>query len=197
MYASSSDTFYNYYTQRQRGGALASVDGIPVFRASRRHVQGGAGLGDVLRSAFRWFLPVALRGASTFANAFLKSHDQGATMRDAAKSAIAPTLNAAAVAIKKRMQAKEKLQAPMDTAQVGTGRKRRRRGVYKGKQKRRKTAKGKSKKTKQRGGKKTKNSTKSKKQRGGKKGSKKHTATKKRKATKKGATAGSILSYNF
>lgn len=202
MYASSSDTFYKYYAQRQRGGALASVDGIPVFRAApRRQVQGGAGLGDILRSAFRWFLPVAMRGASTFANTFLKSHDQGATFREAAKAAIGPTLGVAGEAIRSRLAAREKEQ--QQKGQTGTGRKRRGR-VYKGaSKKRRKTAttakkrkqvgKGRRRKAKKQiGGRKKKQR---KQQRGGKK--KRKTTTTKRRRLRRATSVESIGSYNF
>lgn len=195
MYASSSDTFYKYYSQGQRGGALGSVDGIPVFTASRRRGQGGAGLGDMLRSAFRWFLPVAMRGASTFANQFLKSHDQGATFRDAAKSAIGPALGVAGDAIRSRIQARAKQQdAANDNKQAGSGLKRRRRRVYKGKAKRRKVGTA---KRKQLG---LGRRAKPKKQRGGKKRKQQRGGKKRRKTTKRHrrrTVAPTAASYNF
>jgi len=74
---------------KQRGGDL------PVFVGARRYpYQGGAGLGDILRGLFRRVLPVAIKGVSSFFSGVSKAQDQGASFKDAAKSAIGPTVGA-------------------------------------------------------------------------------------------------------
>lgn len=78
-----SAVYYRYY-EAQRGGE------IPVFRGGR---QSGEGLGDILRGIFRFIAPIALRGFTTFAGHTLDAHQRGATLKDAAKSALTPTLN--------------------------------------------------------------------------------------------------------
>ena len=57
-----SQSEYCKYYQSQRGGE------IPVFRGGS---QSGAGLGDILRGLFRFLMPVALRGISSFAGSTL------------------------------------------------------------------------------------------------------------------------------
>jgi hypothetical protein len=78
-----SAAYFRYY-QAQCGGE------IPVFRGGR---QSGEGLGDILSTLFRRFLPIVLRGVGTFAGHTLDAHQKGATLKDAAKSAINPTLS--------------------------------------------------------------------------------------------------------
>ena len=75
--------YYRYY-RSQSGGE------IPVFRGGR---QTGEGLGDILRGIFRFIAPIALRGISTFAGHTFDAHQKGASLKDAAKSALNPTLN--------------------------------------------------------------------------------------------------------
>jgi hypothetical protein len=77
--------FLQYY-EKQRGGE------IPVFRGGQQ----GDGLGDILRGILRFIAPIALRGVSKFAGSTLKAREQGASWKDAAKGAIAPTLGAIA-----------------------------------------------------------------------------------------------------
>jgi hypothetical protein len=78
---------YCRYYHAQSGGE------IPVFRGGR---QSGEGLGDILRGIFRFIAPLALRGISAFAGHTLDAHQKGATLKDAAKSALTPTLNSVA-----------------------------------------------------------------------------------------------------
>ncbi len=78
---------YCRYYQAQSGGE------IPVFRGGR---QSGEGLGDILRGIFRFIAPLALRGISKFAGHTFDAHQKGATLKEAAKSALTPTLNSVA-----------------------------------------------------------------------------------------------------
>lgn len=75
---------YCRYYDSQLGGQL------PVYRGG----QHGAGLGDILRSIFRWFAPVAVRGISSFASNMLDAHQRGAPLGEAAKGAVRPALGA-------------------------------------------------------------------------------------------------------
>lgn len=85
---------YCEYYAKQYGGEL------PVFRGG----QHGAGLGDILRSVWRWIAPIALRGLATFTSRTMEAHEQGASLKDAAKGAIAPSLGAMAQTFTSRMQ---------------------------------------------------------------------------------------------
>lgn len=76
---------YLQYYKAQSGGQLN------VFAGSRR-AQLGGGLGDILRGIWRTLFPIAARGASTFLSETLKSRDSGRGWRDAAKAALAPTV---------------------------------------------------------------------------------------------------------
>jgi hypothetical protein len=82
-----NNPFYKYYAA-QYGGEL------PVYRGGRS--QGGAGIGDILRSLFRVFAPVALRGIGSFAGRTLDAHSRGIPLGTAAKEAIMPTLQSVA-----------------------------------------------------------------------------------------------------
>lgn len=97
---------YCRYYQAQSGGE------IPVFRGGR---QSGEGLGDILRGIFRFIAPLALRGISAFAGHTLDAHQKGATLKDAAKSALNPTLNCVASGFA------EQLQRGRNEQQAGSG----------------------------------------------------------------------------
>jgi hypothetical protein len=86
-FAMDRSAAYCRYYHAQSGGE------IPVFRGGR---QSGEGLGDILRGIFRFIAPLALRGISAFAGHTLDAHQKGATLKDAAKSALTPTLNSVA-----------------------------------------------------------------------------------------------------
>jgi hypothetical protein len=86
---------YCRYYQAQSGGE------IPVFRGGR---QNGEGLGDILRGIFRFIAPLALRGISKFAGHTLDAHQKGATLKEAAKSALTPTLDSVASGFAEQFQ---------------------------------------------------------------------------------------------
>jgi hypothetical protein len=90
-----SNPYLKYY-QGQVGG---SVD-IPVFVGG----QHGEGLGDFFRSVLRFIAPIALRGLSTFASTTQRAHEGGASLKDAARSAIGPSLGAMAGAVGESMR---------------------------------------------------------------------------------------------
>lgn len=94
---------YCRYYQAQSGGG-----DIPVFRGGR---QSGEGLGDILRGIFRFIAPLALRGISAFAGHTLDAHQKGATLKDAAKSAINPTLSSVASGFAEQFERKKNEQA--------------------------------------------------------------------------------------
>ena len=85
-----SNPYLKYY-QGQVGGAAD----FPVFVGG----QHGEGLGDFFRSVLRFIAPIALRGLSAFTSTTLRAHEGGATLKDAARSAIAPSLGAMASAV--------------------------------------------------------------------------------------------------
>jgi len=87
---------YLSYYRHQVGG---SVD-IPVFIGG----QHGEGLGDFFRSVLRFIAPIALRGLSTFASTTQRAHESGASLKDAARSAIGPSLGAMAGAVGESMK---------------------------------------------------------------------------------------------
>lgn len=76
----------------QAGGLL------PMYVGSRRYNQAGAGLGDILRSAFGWFgrnvAPVLFRGGKEFLTQAVRAHESGASIKEAAKAALEPALKA-------------------------------------------------------------------------------------------------------
>jgi hypothetical protein len=82
---------YLKYYQSQIGGG----SDIPVFIGG----QHGEGIGDFFRSVLRRILPIALRGLSTFATSTMRAHEGGASLKDAARSAITPSLGAMASAV--------------------------------------------------------------------------------------------------
>ena len=97
---------YCRYYEAQSGGEL------PVFRGG---LQSGEGIGDFFRGLLRFVAPIAMRGIKTFAGNVMDAHQKGATLKDAAKGALKPTLGAVASSIG------EQLQARNEQAQSGSG----------------------------------------------------------------------------
>lgn len=83
----NSNPYIRYY-RNQVGGSGE----IPVFIGG----QHGEGLGDFFRTILRFIAPIALRGISTFTQSTLRAHEGGASLKDAARSAIGPSLSAMA-----------------------------------------------------------------------------------------------------
>ena len=114
-----SDRYYRHYAG-QMGGSLAAFHGS-------RH-QNGEGLGDILRSIGRFLLPIIGPIASTAATHFIKSTssgmDEGKSLRDAAKGALAPTLTSTLTS------ASDQIMGRLNKFQTG-GRRKRRRGTKK------------------------------------------------------------------
>lgn len=88
---SLSSDYWTYYNKQYAGES--GFDGG----------QHGAGLGDVLRNVFRWAAPIVLKGAATFASNAVDAHGKGATLKEAAKSAIRPSLGAMAQTLASRI----------------------------------------------------------------------------------------------
>jgi len=97
---------YCRYYEAQSGGEL------PVFRGG---LQSGEGIGDFFRGLLRFVAPVAMRGIKTFAGNMMDAHQKGATLKDAAKGALKPTLGAVASSISEQLQARD------EQAQAGSG----------------------------------------------------------------------------
>lgn len=87
MQLSRADAYCRYY-QSQLGGSA----NYPVFIGG----QHGDGLGSFFRGVLRFVAPIALRGLSVFAANTIQSHQQGASLKDAARGAIKPALGAMA-----------------------------------------------------------------------------------------------------
>lgn len=87
-------THTNPYLQYYRAQVGGSID-LPVFVGG----QHGAGIGDFFRSVLRFIAPIALRGLSTFASSTMRAHEGGASLKEAARGAIAPSLGAMASAV--------------------------------------------------------------------------------------------------
>lgn len=87
MLHSRVDAYTKYY-QSQLGGSA----NYPVFIGG----QHGDGLGSFFRGILRFVAPIALRGLSVFAANTIQSHEQGASLKDAARGAIKPALGAMA-----------------------------------------------------------------------------------------------------
>ncbi len=139
------DVYVRHYLG-QRGGALAA------FHWARN--QNGEGLGDILRAIGRWFqpalreiAPIAKSGLSSFIKSTSTAMDEGKSLQEAAKGALAPTmsnvLSSAGERVmsrlkgdqtgsgrKRRRHSKRKATRKVKGAQSGSGRRRR---VYKGK----------------------------------------------------------------
>ena len=99
-------TFYLQYYSKQRGRGVDSSQEPKFFRGadSWRPRQRGDGFGSLLRGLARFLLPVLGRGIGTFATRTLDATDRGASLNDAAKSALKPTLRAVIDAGVNRMQ---------------------------------------------------------------------------------------------
>lgn len=82
-----------YTTQRGRGDTTS----LRVYRGAERWRprQRGDGFGSMLRGLARFVLPVLGRGIGAFASHTMDATDRGASLGDAAKSALKPALRAA------------------------------------------------------------------------------------------------------
>lgn len=120
-----TESYQRLFTQR--GGDL-----LPVFRGSR-YYHHGSGFGDILRGIFRFILPVAIKGASTFLGETSRAHDLGVPMKEALKAAIKPTLGAAATEAVTQFAKKQESQPIHLVNQKGQGKKRKKKKkkVYK------------------------------------------------------------------
>jgi hypothetical protein len=78
---------YLAHYQNQHGG------GMRFFRGGD---QAGAGIGDILRRVFRFFVPVATTGLKSFAQSAMGGIQAGMPLLNAAKSAIGPAVSAMA-----------------------------------------------------------------------------------------------------
>ena len=113
--------------KNQYGGAL-----YPVFRGGRQ-LQYGEGFGDIFKSIWKWVFPVVSSGAGTFLEEMVKKKGEGVGWKEAAKSAIQPTImetiSRGAEQVSKAMDERKK-------TQEGKGKKRRKRrhSIYKGHQ---------------------------------------------------------------
>lgn len=88
------NTYVRHY-EAQSGGNIPVFSGgnIPVFKGGS--VQYGAGIGDFFRGLFRTLFPVALKTVGAFVGNAAEAHAKGASIKDAAKGALKPTLNTA------------------------------------------------------------------------------------------------------
>ncbi len=112
----------------QAGGAL-----FPVFRGSRQS-QYGEGFGDIFKSIWKWVFPVVSNSAGTFLQEMVKSKAEGSNWKDAAKSALKPTI---LEGISRGAEQVSKALDESKSSQEGRGRRKKRRrkkakGVYKG-----------------------------------------------------------------
>lgn len=125
----------NAYLQHYQRGA-----GLPVFQGSE--FQYGAGLGNVLGSIARWFIPfitpIASRAASKFITTTSDNLSSGKSLRDSAKGALGPSLSEALDAttssIQNRMQTghgKRKRKRNSKSKKVASAPAKKRRRVYK------------------------------------------------------------------
>jgi hypothetical protein len=121
----------------QHGGRLPSFEGglpyraqfgglVPAFHGAQPYRQNGAGFGSaifpLLKNVFRYLFPVLIQGGATAIGAFNKNRDEGKSVGDSVRSAIAPTaqtvLSSGAEQIDKYTKEKE---------QKGSGKRRKRR----------------------------------------------------------------------
>ena len=124
----------------QWGGAAD----IPVFAGAQRY-QYGQGIGDVLRGIWRFFRPVALKGAQTLLKTTSEAIKEGATVNDVLKSTLKPTmgvvLGATAEQLARRLTDDKPAAAPPPgpaleallpvTGQTGSGARKRTHSLYK------------------------------------------------------------------
>lgn len=73
--------------QQHWGGATD----LPMFSGASRY-QYGQGLGDVLRGIWRFFRPVAVKGAQTLLKAGSEAIKEGADVKDVLRSTLRPTM---------------------------------------------------------------------------------------------------------
>ena len=64
---------------------------FPVFQGRAQY---GAGFGDVLRGIWRFFRPVAIKGAQTLLKAGSEAIKDGATVKEVLSSTLKPTISA-------------------------------------------------------------------------------------------------------
>jgi len=83
----ASIDFPVYQGRTQYGHGL----NIPVFQGRSQY---GAGFGDVLRGIWRFFRPVAIKGAQTLLKAGSEAIKDGATVKEVLSSTLKPTLGA-------------------------------------------------------------------------------------------------------
>lgn len=81
------DAFLQHYLNQRGGGQYQVFRGYPV--------QYGTGIGDIFRSIGRFLLPIFASGAKTFIQSTAGGLEHGQTLKEAARSAIAPTLSGA------------------------------------------------------------------------------------------------------
>ena len=115
----------------QAGGAL-----YPVFRGSKQG-QYGEGFGDIFKSIWKWVFPVVSSSAGTFLQQMVKSKSEGSNWKEAAKSALKPTI---LEGISRGAEQVSKALDESKSSQEGKGRRKKRhrkqsKGVYKGKSK--------------------------------------------------------------
>lgn len=67
--------------------------GFPVYRGDR--LQSGAGLGSILRGIGRFLFPILAPAAKTFIGSTMEAREQGKSFKEAARSALTPTLQSA------------------------------------------------------------------------------------------------------
>lgn len=115
-----TQAFLHYYNS-QSGGQL------PIFHGARR-AQHGAGLGNFFGGLARTIFPIAAAGLGSFLNSMLQKREEGASWKDSAKSAIAPSarvvLNRALDSAASSSSSSSASSAPAPTDQAGSGRRR-------------------------------------------------------------------------
>ena len=127
---------YFHYYNSQLGGDLS------VFRGTR--YQEGSGIGDFFKGLWKFVSPIVGSAAKTLVTSAGSNLSSGANWKEAAKSAIIPTLASGIGALAEKLDKKQagggrrrKRRHPAVTPQAG-GKRRRRTGVYKGKKRHRK-----------------------------------------------------------
>lgn len=101
---SSTDTnvFLNYYLQKQAGRGLLP---FPVFEGAARH-QRGNGIGDILKSAVKWIIPVASKGVGSFSKTVAQNLAT-AGFKEAALKAAVPAMETVFKELHKRTKRRE------------------------------------------------------------------------------------------